>query len=254
MSDVRLRWWLVALALGVTAWTAIAVPARATYGGRTTADEPQYLLSAISLGEDLDLDISDELRDERWRDFHTAELPVQTEPNADGRAISPHDPLLPALLAVPVLLGGWAGAKLALAALAGLLAAATAWVAVRRFGVAPGAALGVAAAFGVASPLVAYSVQVYPELPAALAVTVAVAALTGPFGRRGAAVFVLAVVALPWLAVKYVPVAGVLVALALLHLWREDRRHQAGVLTGGLALAGLALTVFHRVVYGGWTV
>ena len=124
-------------------------------------------------------------------------------------------------------------------------------MAVRRFGVAPGAALGVAAAFGVASPLVAYSVQVYPELPAALAVTVAVAALTGPFGRRGAAVFVLAVVALPWLAVKYVPVAGVLVALALLHLWREDRRHQAGVLTGGLALAGLAFAVFHRVVYGG---
>lgn len=106
MSDVRLRWWLVALALGVTVWTAIAVPARATYGGRTTADEPQYLLSAISLGEDLDLDISDELRDERWRDFHTAELPVQTEPNADSRAVSPHDPLLPALLAVPVLVGG----------------------------------------------------------------------------------------------------------------------------------------------------
>ena len=254
MSDVRLRWWLVALALGVTAWTAIAVPARATYGGRTTADEPQYLLSAISLGEDLDLDISDELRDERWRDFHTAELPVQTEPNADGRAVSPHDPLLPALLAVPMLVGGWAGAKLALAALAGLLATVTAWAAVRRFGVAPGVALGVAAAFGVASPLAAYSVQVYPELPAALAVTVAVAARTGPFGRRGALVFVLAVVALPWLAVKYVPVAGVLVALALLHLWREDRRHQAGVLTGGLALAGLAFAVFHRVVYGGWTV
>ena len=80
------------------------------------------------------------------------------------------------------------------------------------------------------------------------------AALTGPFGRRGALVFVLAVVALPWLAVKYVPVAGVLVALALLHLWREDRRRQAGVLTGGLAFAGLAFAVFHRVVYGGWTV
>ena len=66
---------------------------------------------------------------------------------------------------MPVLLGGWAGAKLALAALAGLLAAATAWVAVRRFGVAPGAALGVAAAFGVASPLAAYGVQVYPSSP-----------------------------------------------------------------------------------------
>ncbi|MBL8776029.1 MAG: hypothetical protein JNK12_08865 [Acidimicrobiales bacterium] len=254
MSGTRLRWWLAGLALAVAAWTVWAVPARATYGGRTTADEPQYLLSAISLGEDLDLDISDELRDERWRDFHDAELPVQTEPDADGRAVSPHDPLLPAVLAVPVLVGGWAGAKLALAALAGLLAAATAWVAVRRFAVAPAVAIGVAAAFGAASPLAAYGVQVYPELPAALAVTVAVGALTGLFARRGQVVFALAIVALPWLAVKYVPVAGALVALALLDRWRRGRRREAGVLVGGLAVAGVAFVVFHRVVYGGWTV
>ena len=254
MPETRLRWWLAGLALAVAVWTAWAVPARATYGGRTTADEPQYLLSAISLGEDLDLDISDELRDERWRNFHDAELPVQTEPDTDGRAVSPHDPLLPAVLAVPVLVGGWAGAKLALAALAGLLAAATAWVAARRFAVAPAVAIGVSAAFGAASPLAAYGVQVYPELPAALAVTVAVGALTGPFARRGQLVFALAIVALPWLAVKYVPVAGVLVALALLDRWRRGRRREAGVLFGGLAVAGVAFVVFHRVVYGGWTV
>ena len=254
MPESRLRWWLAGLAVAVTAWTACAVTARATYGGQTTADEPQYLLSAVSLGEDLDLDISDELRDERWRDFHEAELPVQTEPDADGRAVSPHDPLLPAVLAVPVLVGGWAGAKLALAALAGLLAAATAWVAVRRFAVAPAVAVGVAAAFGAASPLAAYGVQVYPELPAALAVTVAVGALTGPFDRRGRLVVAVAVVALPWLAVKYVPVAGALVALALLDRWRKGRRREAAILVGGLAVAGLAFVVFHRIVYGGWTV
>src|SRR5262245_22777050 len=32
--------------LAVTLWAAIAIPARATVGARTTADEPQYLLSA----------------------------------------------------------------------------------------------------------------------------------------------------------------------------------------------------------------
>ena len=67
MSGTRLRWWLAGLALAVTAWTAWAVPARATYGGRTAADEPPYPLSAISLGADLDLDISHELRGARWR-------------------------------------------------------------------------------------------------------------------------------------------------------------------------------------------
>lgn len=250
----RLRWWLLALGLATFAWVALAVPARATYGGRTSADEPQYLLSALSLGEDLDLDISDELREERWRDFHEAELPRQTEPNADGREISPHDPLLPAYLAVPMALGGWAGAKVALAALAGVLAAATAWVAVRRFGAAPPVAVGVTAAFALAAPLAPYGVQVYPELPAALAVTVAVAALTGSLDRRGRVVLLLAVVALPWLAVKYAPVAAALVAVGALRLWRGDRRRALVPLAVASALAGAAFLAVHRLVYGGWTV
>ena len=35
--------------------------------------------------------------------------PEQTEPRADGSELSPHDPLLPLLLAVPVAIGGWVG-------------------------------------------------------------------------------------------------------------------------------------------------
>jgi hypothetical protein len=254
VSTTRFRWWLVALAVGVAVWSAAAAPARATYGGRTTADEPQYLLSAISLADDFDLDITDELREKRWRAFHTADLPVQTEPNADGRAFSPHDPLLPTVLAVPVAIGGWWAAKLALAALAGALAAAIAWVAVRRFGVSPPIALGVTAAFSASAPLAAYGVQVYPELPAALATTLAVGALTGPFGRLDRLVFLAAVVALPWLAVKYVPVAVVLVGLALLSRWRRDDRHGAAALAGILGVAGIAFVAVHRLLYGGWTV
>jgi len=49
--------------VGVLAFLAaaagIAVPA--THTTRTTADEPQYLLTAISLARDGDLDIADEL-------------------------------------------------------------------------------------------------------------------------------------------------------------------------------------------------
>ena len=133
---------LVVVALVVAAGALAALPARATNLARTTADEPQYLLSAISLAEDRDLDISDELREERWREFHEVELPRQTEPRADGSELSPHDPLLPLLLAVPVAIGGWWGAKVALALLAGLLAAVTTWVAVRRFAVRPAVAAG----------------------------------------------------------------------------------------------------------------
>ena len=136
---------------------------------------------------------------------------------------------LPVLLAVPVGLGGWLGAKLAMAAMAGLLAAATVWVAIRRFGVAPGLAAAVVLAFSVTAPLVVYGAQVYPELPAALAVTAGIAALTGRLNRRGLIVLGVAVVALPWLSVKYAPVAAALAAVGLLRLVRRGDRRLAAV-------------------------
>lgn len=254
MTSERLGWPLVGVAVAVSAWTLLGVPARATYGARTTADEPQYLLTALSLAEDRSLDISDELAERRWRAFHAADLPAQTEPRADGRELSPHDPLLPAVLAVPAALGGWAAAKATLAVLAGGLAALLVWVAVRRFQVPRLVAIAVVGAFAAGAPLTAYGVQVYPELPAALAVTAAVGALTGPLDRRGRWLLAAAIVALPWLAVKYVPVALALAAVGLVDLVRHGRHRSAGVLAAGLALAGVADLAFHRAVYGGWTV
>ena len=70
----------------------------------------------------------------------------------------------------------------ALAALAAgaILAMVTAWTAVRRFGVRQGVALPVVGVFACTAPLATYATQIYPEIPAALAVMVAVAALSGP--------------------------------------------------------------------------
>jgi hypothetical protein len=150
-------------------------------------------------------------------------------------------------------LGGWVAAKGALAALAGVLAGLLVWLAVRRFDVPLGAAGLTVEAFSLGAPLTAYATQVYPELPAALAVTVGIAALTGPLRRGGVAALGLAVVALPWLGVKYTPVA---VALALVGVVRIGRRstRTAVALVASLAVAGLAYLVAHRVLYGGWTV
>ena len=251
---MKVRTAMVLVGLLAFGFGLLALPARATYGARTTADEPQYLLSALSLWEDLDLDITDELAAERWRDFHEARLPVQTEPNADGRAVSPHDPLLPVLLAVPVGLLGWEGAKLTLAALAGLLAVALVWTAHRRFAVPVRTAALVVGAAAVCPPFAAYAAQVYPELPAALAVTVAAAAVTGPLERRGRVVLLLAVAALPWLAVKYVPVAATLAAIGGWRLLRRgDRSALVSTAAASVAL-GLVYVVAHRLLYGGWTV
>jgi len=254
-SPSRLRGVLLAVGLVTFAWSCSAVDARASHGGRTTADEPQYLLTAISLWEDQSLEITDELLDERYRPFHEADLPVQTAAIDDsGRMVSPHDPLLPLLLALPVGIGGWVGAKVALAALAGCLAALLVWTAVRRFEVGLGPAAVTVAAFSLTAPLTAYGSQIYPELPAALAVAGAVAALTGPLGRAGRVVLMVAVAALPWLGVKYAPVAAALALVGIVRLVRRRDRRPALVTAGALALAGLAYLVAHRAWYGGWTV
>ena len=249
----RLNLCLVAVALLATAAAAVGTTVRATYGAQTTADEPQYLLSALSLAEDRNVDIADELRNERWRDFHEAQLPVQTKPLDGGREVSPHDPLLPLLLAIPMAIGGWVAAKLTMAVLAGLLAAATAWVAIRRFGVRPSIALTVTGLFFASVPLAPYGTQIYPEIPAALATVLAVAALASPQDRRNQVLLGACVIALPWLAIKYAPVAAALAAVGLVRLVQSGRRRQAGVLTGVLAFAGVVFVGVHLAIWGGLT-
>jgi hypothetical protein len=143
--------------------------------------------------------------------------------------------------------GGWVAAKLAMAAMAGLLAAAMLWVAVRRLRVPLPRAVLTVACFSLAAPLSVYGTQVYPELPAALVVTVAVGGLLGASRRDSIAVGI-AVVALPWLSVKYAPVASVLAVLAL---WRLPG-HRVALLVWFTG-SGLAFAAAHLAVYGGLT-
>ena len=244
---------MAAVALWTFAMALPAIGARASHGARVTADEPQYLTTAISIGEDLDLDISDELAERRFEPYHEIDLNPQTiDLDNSGRRVSPHDPLLPALLAAPMRLGGWVAAKATLAALAGATAAAALWLAVRRFAVPVGVGALVVGAFFASPPLTAYATQVYPEMPAALCLTLGLAAATGPLGRWGRTTLLLSVIALPWLSVKYAPVAAVLVAALAVRTWRRGGRRLALDLAV-LVVAGAAYLVFHRAVYGGWT-
>lgn len=229
----------------------------ATYGARTSGDEPQYLLSATSIGEDLDLDVSDEIAERRFTPYHAVDLDPQTTPLAEsGQQVSPHDPLLPAILALPIRLGGWVAAKATLAIIAGLTAATATWVAIRRAGTAPIAAVvGVGAAF-VGIPLAAYGTQVYPEMPAALAVVAAVAVMTSstPTWRHQLGAL-LAIIALPWLAVKYVPIAAVLAVTLVLGVRRGAAPTRRAIALVGIGVvAGATYLLIHRAWYGGWTV
>lgn len=249
-----LRARLILVGLLGFAVAVLAIDARSTYGARVSSDEPQYLLTALSLAHDRDLDISDEIAEEAYRDFHEVTLDQQTiELDDSGRRLSPHDPLLPLILAGPVRVAGWPGAKVALAAIVGLTAAATLWLATQRVGVDTTTATWVVGAFFTAPPLTSYGSQIFPAAPAALAVVLGAIAVTAPGpSRRTDGLAIAAIAALPWLAVKYVPLAVVLTAALA---WRHrHERHRLLCLGATLAAFAVVYVVFHREVYGGWTV
>ena len=244
---------MAAAAAAALAAAAAGVGARATHGAQTTADEPHYLLTALSIAEDGDLDVAPQFARAEYRPFHAPDLPPQARPDAAGRLVEPHDPLLPLLLAAPTALGGWVAAKLALCAIAAALAALTLWIAVRRLAVPVLPAAAVVAVFVASAPLAAYGSLVYPEIAGALAVAAGVAALTGRLGRGGLVALAVAVAALPWLSVKYAPVAAALAAVGLWRLARAGRLPAALTLAAGLAAAAAAYMLAHRALYGGVT-
>jgi hypothetical protein len=250
---LTLRTALVLVAVIAFTASAAGIDVRGSHAAQTTGDEPHYLLSALSLGQDGNLDVRDEVARRAYLPFHEADILTQAEDRGDGRLIEPHDPLLPVILAIPMVLGGWVLAKLVLAAFAAALAAVMLGTAVRRLAVPLRPATAVVAVLCATAPLAVYGSEVYPELPAALAVAVALAALMGPLGRGGLWALGLAVVALPWLSVKYTPVALLLAAIGLWLLWRSGRARAAGVLVGALAGAAVVHVAVHLAIYDGLT-
>lgn len=248
---VRLRWALVGVAVVGFIAAALGIGVKATPNEQVAVDEPQYLMTAQSLWADGDLDISNQIAGRSWREFTPVEPPIETVEQSDGRQISPHDPLLPILLAVPVGLAGFLGAKLTMAALAGALAALTVWVAVRRFAVPAPLAVAGAAIAAASAPLAVFGQQIYPELPAALACLLGVAALTGRRSLGSLALLACTVLALPWLAVKYVPVAA---ALAVVGAFRIGGRPALAWFVAVLGLGGAVYAVVHIALWGGLTV
>ncbi len=240
--------------------SALGISIRAADQGAAAVDEPQYLLTATSLWEDRDLDISNQRAQGTAREFYDAALPVQTAVLPGGERISPHDPLLPLLLAPAVGVGGYVGAKVMMALMAGLLGAATTWAIGSRCEVSPLLAGAVVAVAGPSAPLAIYGNQVYPELPAALVVVIAVGAILRPRGHVEtsrssivrAIVLVLAVTALPWLAIKYVLVAATVAAVGLWRMRSTTPRLLLPVIAT-FAVSGAIWLASHQILYGGWT-
>lgn len=209
---------------------------RATNAAAITGDEPFYLLTTQSLIDDHNLDLREQYERQSYLEFfdHPDGLWKQSLPGADGRLLSPHEPGLAALLIPGFVLGGLRGAQLELLLIAAATFALAFVLAARETG-APRAAWLITAAAGLAAPAFVYSTEIYPEIPAAFCVVVALLLLRS---RRPATPLLLACVltALAWLGMKYAPLAAVLAGAYLL---RAPNRSRAALVVLGVASAGV---------------
>jgi hypothetical protein len=210
-------------------------------------DEPHYLMVADSLLRDHDLSLERDYAERRYALFHDAPLaPHYRVRGRNGEVYSLHAVGLSLLILPAYAAAGYVGASVFLALVAALLALEMReWV--REVTGRDGLAEGVGWALALSPPLIHYAGLIFTEVPAALLVA---------FGlRRGrtaaslgrALALGLAAGALPWLNVRYAPLAVIVVLHALWHQ-RRPGRAAAVLLPALVSAAGVA--AYHQVLYG----
>ena len=239
----------VALFLVLTLAYSASIDIRASRGASITGDEPFYLIATQSLLQDGNLDLRNQYDTHSYESFfdHADGLWRQSVPLDDGRLLSPHNPGLSVLLLPGFALGGLTGAQFQLVLIAALTWALAYVLALRLTGARPVLAWLATAVVALTATAFIYSSEIYPEMPAALALVGALLAAT----RRerpsvgDVLVIVLLLSALPWLGAKYAPLAAL---VALYVLWRAYPIGRVALLAGAAASAA-AYAVFHLAVY-----
>ncbi len=218
-----------------------------------SGDQPHYLLATHSLLIDHDADLRNNYLQQDYAVYYPADwLDPHVKKTTSGRWYPLHDMALSILMVPAYAVGGHLGVIYFLNLIAALVAANT-WGLAYELTSRRGAAwiAWLAATFTI--PLLPYAFLVYPEMPAALFVLWVVRTLlhtvaTPPWRWM---VVGLALVMLPWLVVRFAPIAVVLFLLVVIRAWvRRDlsARHWAA-LGIGMALMLLLALLFSALFF-----
>jgi hypothetical protein len=240
--------WLVLFAAYV-ATIGLSTDGREEYAG----NEPHNLLTAVSIVEDGDVDLTNQYRTRAWEAF--SDRPVTPRGKlTDGRLHEPQGAGFPLLIAPAYAIGGAVGVEVFLAAVAAL--AFTLAVALARRIVPDPWATVAPLVVGLSPPALAASTAVYPDMAAGA--LLAAAALLALAGRerpqlRTAVICALCIGALPWLGPKYA-LAGLAVLVWAIRWLRRRGRPLAVMVAAELPIASVFLFVsINGALFGGLT-
>ena len=222
----------------------------------TRSDEPHYLLMMESLVRDHDLDLGNNYDAADYADYYPDRLPDRHVIISGPRQLPIRDLGLPLIGALPFAIARRTGLLVVMC----LVGAAFAWrgyAFLRLLSFSRHAAILAASAAALLHPVFTYTTQIYPDLPAALAVLVVAELLARPptVARLAAASAILG--ALPWLTVR---AWFIVVGMGLVVAWIALRpllngftpRRLALVAAGGLPFLLLVATlvVVDLVMFG----
>ncbi len=255
VGALLLVYWALALGL-LQAWQAQGA-------NQPTGDEPFYMMMADGLLRHGTLEQSvphaDELAQRRYSPdgvpAFDAELPQITHMVAGPNGYySVHNIGLPSLIAVPLALGGAAGAKMFLALLSGAIVL-LAWALAGTFRLTLAQRLLATATVSLALPFLPGAGQVYPDIPGGLLCLFGLYWLATPERARSARrrlAYALVLALLPWLQIRFAAPALILVAALVwqtLERQPHDRRQALGIALP-MVVSGLLLAAYNAWAYG----
>lgn len=230
-----------------------------------TGDEPFYVMTAISLVRDQDLDEANNYARRDYKEFYPPDpLPAafrgwpgfpRTLPPHPATSTLPglhtkHGIGLSVLIALPYQLFGRIGADLVIMVCAALLTGQMFLLA--RESAAPIVlAQLVALGLAIAMPIGPYATLIFPEIPAGLLLVYAVRRLAAPTNTPSRWLMTgVAISFLPWLHQRFAPTAVVLTLFVVGRVLRG--RHERSMLLAlpPLALGGASLLVYNQWLYG----